>query len=137
PAARAARDAAAAAGGPGRATAGHPPAARGAGAGALCPMDARREAGVAHGYDAARCAPVAARHPDAYAGHDRHRALLREPAAATLLARMLGRRDVRCGAALSQGGSVAAPDRAARAGAESVVADAAAIGECGRLCQLS
>ena len=64
------------------------------------------------------------------------------PAYAALLPRavlggMLGRRDLRRRDAISQGGSVGAAGAAARGDAEPAAADAAALGQCGRLHQLS
>jgi pyruvate carboxylase len=90
-----------------------------------------------HRHQHARCAPVAAGDPPAHARHERDRPLLREPAAAAVLGGVLGRGHLRCRHALPARGPLAAPGAAARAAAESAAADAAALGECGRLRQLS
>ena len=62
--------------------------------------------------------------------------VLREPAAAAVLGRMLGRGDLRCRHALPAGGPVGAAERCCASDAEPAAADAAALGERGRLYQL-
>ena len=97
----------------------------------------RAEARAADGHDDARCAPVAARDAHPHARHGGDRAVLREPAAGPVLGRVLGRRDVRRRDALPQRMSVGAPARVPRGDAEPAAADAAALGERGRLHELS
>ena len=85
------------------------------------------EARAAHRHHHARRAPVAARHAHAHARHRRaSRRLLRAPAAAAVLAGMLGRGDLRRRHALPDRGPVGAAGAAARARAEPAAADAAA-----------
>ena len=117
--------------------AGHEAEARRAGRRAVRALDARAEARAADRHDDARRASVAARHALSHARHGGDRAVLREPAAEPVLGRMLGRRDVRRRDALPQRMSVGAPARVARGDAEPAAADAAALGERGRLHELS
>ena len=74
--------------------------------------------GAGHRHHHARRAPVAARHAHAHLRHrGRRRGLCQRPAAASL-AGMLGRRDLRCGDALSQRRPVGAAGRDPRARAQ-------------------
>ena len=106
-------------------------------AGRLRQMDARGEARARHRHDDARRAPVAARDAHAHARHRHRRAGLCRRAAGALLARMLGRRDLRRRHALPDRGPVGAARRHPRARAEHPAADAAARRQRRRLHQLS
>ncbi len=108
-----------------------------AGPGEIRRVDAGAEVRAAHGYDHARCAPVTAGDALPYPRSRGHRAALLEPAAESVFGRMLGRRDLRCVDALPQRVPVGTPAGAARSDAEPAAADAAALGECRRLHQLS
>ena len=103
---------------------------------ALRRVDEGAAAGLADRYLDARRAPVAVRHPHAQPRHAGDRAALRAAGATVVLARVLGRGDLRRGAALSQGGPLGAPAAPAPGGAEHPVPDAAALIERGRLHQL-
>ena len=83
------------------------------------------EAGALHRHDDARRAPVAARDAHAQLRHHAHRAGLFARAAEALLARMLGRRDVRRRHALPQRGPVGAACRGPRRRAQHPDPDAA------------
>ena len=79
-----------------------------------------------HRHHVPRCAPVAAGHPGAHHRPADGRALHRADDAAAVVDRVLGRRDLRCGASVPEGGPVGAAGRAAGGGAQHLPADAAA-----------
>ena len=95
------------------------------------------EAGAGHRHDDARRPPVAAGDAHAHLRHRPHRRHLCARAAATVLARMLGRRDLRRRHALPDRGPVGAAGAGARGGAQPPAADAAARRQRRRLHQLS
>ena len=79
-----------------------------------------------HRHHVPRRASVAAGHPGAHHRPADGRALHRADDAAAVVDRVLGRRDLRCGASVLEGRSVGAAGRAARGGAQHLPADAAA-----------
>ena len=99
---------------------------RGARSGRVRGGASRAAGGRGDRHDAARRAPVAARDADADVRHARRGAGDRARAARAVLARVLGRRDVRRRAALPAREPVGAPRAAARGGPEHLPADAAA-----------
>ena len=86
-----------------------------------------------HRHDLPRRPPVAARDPGAHPRPARGRRSRRPHDAAAVVARGLGRCDVRRGAALPRRGPVGAAGRAAPGGAQHLPADAAARAQHGRL----
>ncbi len=82
--------------------------------------------GRCHRHDVPRRASVAAGHPGAHHRPDGGGALHRADDAAAAVHRVLGRRDLRCGASVFEGRPVGAAGRAARSGAQHLPADAAA-----------
>ena len=103
--------------------------ARRARSGALRAMDARGKARAPDRYQHARCAPVAPGDALPNARHGGDRAALRGAPAAAVLGRVLGRRDVRRGAAIPEGGPLGAARRFPRGHAEPPAAGAAPLGE--------
>ena len=94
---------------------------------------ARAERRRGHRHHVPRRPPVAARDPGAQQGPARRRRPPGPEHPAALVARVLGRRDVRRGAALPLRGPVGAARRAAPGGAERLPPDAAARPQHGRL----
>ena len=101
------------------------PADRG-GAGGIRALAARIQVRRCHRHDVPRCASVAAGDPGAHHRPADGGALHRADDAAAAVDRVLGRRDLRCGASVLEGGPVGAAGRAARGGAQHLPADAAA-----------
>ena len=101
------------------------PADRG-GAGGIRSLATRIQVRRCHRHDVPRCASVAAGHPRSHHRPADGRALHRADDAAAAVHRVLGRRDLRCGASVLEGGPVGAAGRAARGDAQHLPADAAA-----------
>ncbi len=90
------------------------------------PLDARRAAPAADRHDVPRRPPEPARHPVPHPRPAGPGGVLRPPPRRPAVARGLGRRDVRRGDAVPQGGPLGPPRRAARARAQRAAPDAAA-----------
>ncbi len=104
----------------------HPPAAARARAGGVRAAAARAEGRRGHRHHLPGCPPVAVGHPGAEHRPAGGGAVRRAQHPAALVARVLGRRDVRRGAALPLRGPVGAAGRAAAGGPEPLPPDAAA-----------
>ena len=111
----------------------HPAAAPRARPRGVRPPPARAERRRGHRHDVPRRPPVAARDPGPQQGPARRGAVRRPQHPAALVARVLGRRDVRRGAALPLRGPVGAARGPQASGAERLPADAPQGKEHGRL----
>ncbi len=97
-----------------------------AGAGGIRSLAARIQVGRCHRHDVPRRASVAAGHPGAHHRPADGRAVHGADDAAAAVDRVLGWRDLRCGASVPEGRPVGAAGGAARGGAQHLPADAAA-----------